>query len=822
MKQRVNIDNDNPYQVKQQLTKGQQLYPVVFEPLKHIKLSRSTFRVTTFVEFAPYIKSFDNFMDYLQQFIDDIRDPEHLIRLGGTVGVMFDKRMADLNRPIEEIKRSCERSFSPQGGEGLNPRIDKGTCDPESPTSTCVIKYKEVCQVAAQYKAILESARYIKRAYIQIRDQFFSSINHLDTLREEPDSEIRNKRNVEREENLQSINARLTSNEVKSLNQVINKIKKTLPATYPQPRRTKRFTFGTLILGWGIWSNRKQIKKLKTNIDKLYAQNKLQDKQIHDVANYLNLTATRVIQHDKMLYNVQMKLTRVQYILKTVTQFISFRVHLVDMLLDANVILNRLLTGLMVLRNNVEDIYKYLRVMSTRKVDPVMIPPPALRDLLETVKQEMASNPRLKLPYDPQYEIFDFYPMMRITPLVTHNSLTMLLTIPLIDKSLELNIYKIHNMPAVDPLTKLAAIYQLEGQYLAVDQHGVYIAHPDPEEVQICFATRGGLCMMNQALHPVEKANWCTYALFIQDDDRVKRDCVLDFKHRTSSLAQNIDGYLWAISSLAGERIQIRCLEETHIEQLKPPLQLVYIGNGCEGYSPSIKIPAKNELTSQIDLPERTNFFLEISKKYTKIGRVGPWDYFKIDKMTEKELEKTVEMLPALPPMNYDNLNKKLGELESYPTEMPLAILAIFLGLTALSLLATIAGFVWYIWKMRGKLKDVYSVVNLLTGKTTGPKANSMKTSILSLLGIPVHHLRPLPTVPVARAATPTDSDDSACDQEFELKPISRVSTPVPKTLSDTIKEVLPTPTQRVRYAKYLDKKRSDNQDSVSISETSL
>ena len=30
---------------------------------------------------------------------------------------------------------------------------------------------------------------------------------------------------------------------------------------------------------------------------------------------------------------------------------------------------------------------------------------------------------------------------------------------------------------------------------------------------------------MNQALHPVETVEWCVYALFIQDEERIKRDC---------------------------------------------------------------------------------------------------------------------------------------------------------------------------------------------------------------------------------------------------------------------------------------------------------
>ena len=51
------IDNSNPYQSIQPILPGQQAYPVQFEPLAHIRLSRSTYKVTTFHRIqAIYIK----------------------------------------------------------------------------------------------------------------------------------------------------------------------------------------------------------------------------------------------------------------------------------------------------------------------------------------------------------------------------------------------------------------------------------------------------------------------------------------------------------------------------------------------------------------------------------------------------------------------------------------------------------------------------------------------------------------------------------------------------------------------------------------------
>ena len=129
----------------------------------------------------------------------------------------------------------------------------------------------------------------------------------------------------------------------------------------------------------------------------------------------------------------------------------------------------------------------------------------------------------------------------------------------------------------------------------------------------------GHLCMFNQALYPVDNTEWCIYALFINDKHQIKKNCFLKTLDRTTNLAYSLDGYLWAISALGTEKLQVRCVMETHIITIQPPLQIVDIGNGCKAYSSSIYIPAKLELTATIQLVTRSQFFLEYNFNYTNV-----------------------------------------------------------------------------------------------------------------------------------------------------------------------------------------------------------
>ena len=129
---------------------------------------------------------------------------------------------------------------------------------------------------------------------------------------------------------------------------------------------------------------------------------------------------------------------------------------------------------------------------------------------------------------------------------------------------------------------------------MAIRKHGLYAALPSENDIRICMTTNGGLCMMNQALYPIERIEWYIYALFIKDQDKVATFCLVETKVRHANLAISLEGYMWAISSMATTKLQIRCLTDTYLEEITPPLKIIYIGNGCEGYSNTITIPAKS------------------------------------------------------------------------------------------------------------------------------------------------------------------------------------------------------------------------------------
>ena len=151
-----------------------------------------------------------------------------------------------------------------------------------------------------------------------------------------------------------------------------------------------------------------------------------------------------------------------------------------------------------------------------------------------------------------------------------------------------------------------------------------------------------------------------------------------------------MDGYLWAISALATEKLQIRRVMETHVITIKPPLQIVDIGKGCEAYAASIYIPAKSELTTTLQSIIQSQFFLDYNFKYTNMSNFLIWFKSDFAKLMTTEIEKLKAKMLKLPTMSmklFDNILENIDE--DYPFSLsPKLILAllIFTGVCVIAI----------------------------------------------------------------------------------------------------------------------------------------
>ena len=81
--------------------------------------------------------------------------------------------------------------------------------------------------------------------------------------------------------------------------------------------------------------------------------------------------------------------------------------------------------------------------------------------------------------------------------------LLIILTIPLIHKSFQIDLYKVHNLLTLCLELGVQFSFVIDGHYLALLSYGLYVASPIEHDIQICMITQGFLGIMNQSLYPI-------------------------------------------------------------------------------------------------------------------------------------------------------------------------------------------------------------------------------------------------------------------------------------------------------------------------------
>ena len=84
----------------------------------------------------------------------------------------------------------------------------------------------------------------------------------------------------------------------------------------------------------------------------------------------------------------------------------------------------------------------------------------------------------------------------------------------------------------------------------------------------------------------------------------------------------------------------------------------MYIGDGCEGYSSNLFIPAKSELTSEDKTLTRHVFFLDFNDEYQDLTKYSLIEQLNLPQLTAKELEELPNRLTALQPMTLNHLKE--------------------------------------------------------------------------------------------------------------------------------------------------------------------
>ena len=239
----------------------------------------------------------------------------------------------------------------------------------------------------------------LRQLFNQIHEKFLKAIDHMEfhpTLGKEKKGtsyRLHKHSTEDRDASMTHQMKYLSPDDIEMLRQGNKIIQKRYLKVNNTKHQKKRFGLVTWLLGWGIYRNECYIMSIKKNFQNLYDQNILQEKQIIELTHYLNVTYGHVCTNRLVINELNIKVTTLNKTMMAVigeTKFIKFTVAV---LTDMRMTLAQLSLGLMSLQENVNAIYEYMRVLSTRRVNPLIIQPNSLQMVLAQAKEDMKRNP---------------------------------------------------------------------------------------------------------------------------------------------------------------------------------------------------------------------------------------------------------------------------------------------------------------------------------------------------------------------------------------------------------------------------------------------
>ena len=242
------------------------------------------------------------------------------------------------------------------------------------------------------------------------------------------------------------------------------------------------------------------------------------------------------------------------------------------------------------------------------RLNPTVIPSSKLRNILLTIEKKLPNS--MYLPANPNKALLDYYKFLTCTSTVVNDKIVIIIRVPLLDVNGRFEIYKVVNLPmpfikpTIEPPTtpaktegtSLSAIYTLEANAIAISTDRTKYALVDDDTIHECSRPRLGFCALRHATYPVNTAQTCMSALFMNNKIKAQKYC-----GRTvipSSIfpkAYYIAGGVWMVVLTQPLTFTVLChsngREIDSLRTLTPPVGIISLNQSCTATSESLNLP---------------------------------------------------------------------------------------------------------------------------------------------------------------------------------------------------------------------------------------
>ena len=305
-----------------------------------MQLTRSSYKITSFLDFQPFLQGFQSVHNYIKDLITDIDNPIYFQKL---IASFLDRQVTPLST------HDTIRAF-----------LSSPACH----------SHPHACQAKMKFEQFRIEIQYVYKVFCAIYKKFLTAIDHINyhPSQQATANTTRVKRSSMfiHDGQYHSQMRELTPSEESFLDAFLKALYKINPSLHNNLSCMKRTGIFTRLLGWGVFTNARSISQIKDNLHILQKQNQLQDKQIKQLAKYLNLTMHQVNRNSEMLYEID---TKVFIISSTIHCLIW---HLDAMRYESNILhyfqtrISRVQTSLYALHGGTDSLFEYMRILASQ------------------------------------------------------------------------------------------------------------------------------------------------------------------------------------------------------------------------------------------------------------------------------------------------------------------------------------------------------------------------------------------------------------------------------------------------------------------------
>ena len=414
----------------------------------------------------------------------------------------------------------------------------------------------------------------------------------------------------------------------------------------------------------------KSIKHVIKNLEILEKNEHLNHHDILQAYNLINLTMIEMGQHRHVIHDLEKEVLQHQHIIDTLAHNISLRLaytHTVEMLTTKSETFQNTLSTY---QRQTDKLRRYLTAISTRKLTPSLISPRYLREILRYINQHLVERtPKLSLLGYPDTNIWEFYQIITLVPVMAGDHLIVALQVPLSDATTQFQIYKINNFPLLHPNLGIRFTYKLENDYLAISTNRTFFMLPPETEVTLCRATQGQLCRLTHPLFAVNRVSTCVTSLFFQKHKDIEENCEVIPHPQSHPTAVMWRPNAWIISVFQTTSVSIICASREETEFVEPPHALLTVPATCTAWvGMELYLPASAQLNMDLPPSELGTAYLTPELTYRPMKDYRLFEGWNGTRLSEQELEKQSTNLLTYDAIPFPTLRDTIQKLDTnYP-----------------------------------------------------------------------------------------------------------------------------------------------------------